>query len=441
LLFVLAALLFGSCNRLLGWGVLLWSSGDPEIPSGTVLPVYIRSDIDHVWVAGIPEEYRGDDTRRDKFELPLWQLELLGSKSKALEKAALFSEYARTYAETLQDGLPVRYDPDNGARRVYRLRRGEIIKILSRAEGTQAISSDGTPLPGEWYQVLSDDGTVGYCFSYRLRLFEHQGGALSVTREAEEKTVDPELDLVFSQVWSPDWWGTMVSQRRIDLDDLSRGWYFSAGQDTGIARVVMPSLNKSYPYTSIRRLGSRSWLLEGTGLQMSLRTDTTLLVQMADEGGSPKSFTFVALNADVADLISQETERREAEFREILRHGPRFSSSNYGSLSFAENGTFIWSGFNLLSPQVIPAGAEGRGGVDMGVFLANSLSRDYTGVFTLRFESGGGNAARVTFMYTTESQGIRLEYVPPSSLDGLTVTRRSPSPLVMYFYTESEGYP
>jgi hypothetical protein len=421
--------------------VLLWSAEDPAIPSGTVLPVYIRSNIDQVWVAGIPEEYRDGNAGQDKFELPLWQLELLGSKKKALARAAAFAEYARTYAQTLQDGLPIRDNPDNGARRVYRLRQGEIIKILSKTGGSEAISSDGSPLPGDWYRVLSGDGVEGYCFSYRLKIFEQQGDLLAAVKGPEEKTEDPELDLVFSQTWSPDWWGTMVSQRRIDLDDLSRGWYFSAGQDTGIARILMPTLNKSYAYTGVRRLGSRSWLLEGSGLQMSLRTDTTLLVQIADEGGSPKSFTFVALNTDVADLITQETERREAEFQEIFKHGPRFTSSNYGSLSFNENGTFVWSGYGLLSPQVIPGEAGGRGAVDMGVFLSNSLSRDYTGVFILRFEnSGAGAAFPLPFMYTVESQGIRIEYAPPSSLDGLVVVRRSPSPLVIYFYTDSGEY-
>jgi hypothetical protein len=436
-LLVVAALLTGSCNKLLGWGVLLWSAQDPEIPSGTVLPVYIKSNIDQVWVAGIPEEYRGEG--QDKIELPLWQLEFLGSKKKAQAQAAAFAEYAGTYAETLQDGLPMRDNPDNGGRRVYRLRQGEIIKILSKAQGTLAISADGSPLPGEWYRVLSQDGSTGYCFSYRLKLFEHAGGLLSAAKGTEEKTEDPELDLVFSQTWSPDWWGTMVSQRRIDLSDLSKGWYFSAGQDTGAARIVMPDLNKSYPYTGIKRLGSRSWLLEGTAVQLSLRTDTTLLVQIADEGGSPKSFTFVALNADVADLIAQETERREAEFKAIFKHGPRFSSSNYGSLSFDENGTFVWTGFILLSPQVIPAGATGRGVVDMGVFLSSPLSRDYTGVFTLRFETSGAPVP-VSFMYTIDAQGIRIEHAPSSSLDGLEVVRRSSSPLVMYFYTETEEY-
>jgi hypothetical protein len=83
-----------------------------------------------------------------------------------------------TYAEAVQDGLPIRSEPDNGARRVYRLKQGEIVKVLSRAERSPAMSGD-TPLPGEWLKVLTDDGSSGYCFSYRLKLFEHTGDSLS----------------------------------------------------------------------------------------------------------------------------------------------------------------------------------------------------------------------------------------------------------------------
>jgi hypothetical protein len=37
-------------------------------------------------------------------------------------------------------------------------------------------------------------------------------------------------------------------------------------------------------------------------------------------------------------------------------------------------------------------------------------------------------------MYSLDSQGFRIEYVPQTSLDGITVARRASSPLVIYFY-------
>ena len=91
-------LLASSCSRFLGYGVLLWSSEDPPVPSGTVLPVYIRSNIDKVWVVGIPREYRAVGSRIDKFEIPLSKLELAGSRKKARGRAEAFSPYALLYA-------------------------------------------------------------------------------------------------------------------------------------------------------------------------------------------------------------------------------------------------------------------------------------------------------------------------------------------------------
>ncbi|MDR0312190.1 MAG: SH3 domain-containing protein, partial [Treponema sp.] len=88
---VLVVILSSSCARRLGYGVLLWSSDDPAIPSGTVLPIYIRSNIDKVWVAGIPAEYREKGSNVDKFEIPLAKLELAGSKKRAQERAVEFA--------------------------------------------------------------------------------------------------------------------------------------------------------------------------------------------------------------------------------------------------------------------------------------------------------------------------------------------------------------
>ncbi|MDR0316633.1 MAG: SH3 domain-containing protein, partial [Treponema sp.] len=87
-LFLLAiCAVFTSCARL-GWGVLLWSTDEPPIPSGTVLPVYIRSNIDKVWVVGIPDVYRKNSGGLDKMEIPLSRFELVGSRKKARQRVA-----------------------------------------------------------------------------------------------------------------------------------------------------------------------------------------------------------------------------------------------------------------------------------------------------------------------------------------------------------------
>ncbi len=429
------ALLLGSCSRL-GWGILLWSTEEPPIPSGTLLPVYIRSNIDQVWVVGIPEEFRDGKGGIDKMEIPLSQFELVGSKGKAQKRAEDFAAYARLYAENLQDGLPIRDNPDNGARRVYRLRMSEIVKVLAVAEGSPPISATGEPLPGEWYQVLTEDGSEGYCFSYRLKLFEHSGGtlaALPAIPADDEPAVDPDLDMLLSKVWSPESYAAMVNNQRLDLGELSRRWRFDPGQDTGIAHIYLPGLDKTFAHNGIHADGTRTWRFEGSNIRMKLRSDAMLAVQFPDNSGVTRTLLFVSLPTSVDDLILQETSRRENLFRTIYAQGPAFTSNNYGTIVFAANGGFTWTGFSLLVPHIIESSARGNGTVSMDLFLAPALANRYNGAFSLRF-AGGGSPAR--FMYALDSQGFRLEFVPESSLDGVTISRRANSPTVLYFFKD-----
>ncbi|MDR1802701.1 MAG: SH3 domain-containing protein, partial [Treponema sp.] len=279
---LLITVFLSSCTRTLGYGLLLWSAEDPPVPSGTVLPVYIRSNIDHVWVVGIPKEYRAEGSKVDKFEVPLPKLELVGSSRRAQERAEEFAPYALSYAETLQDGLPIRENPDNGARRVYRLRLGEIVKILAPVEGIEAVGASGDPLPGEWFRVLTENGTTGFCFSYRLKVFEHAGGVLAAVVSDQQDVDDPDLDRLLARRWSPESYGTMVNTRRYDLEELSYRWSFDPGQDTGIARINVRDLDLSFQYSTIRSTGTQSWRFEGTQLQMDLRSENTLAVQFTE---------------------------------------------------------------------------------------------------------------------------------------------------------------
>jgi hypothetical protein len=430
--FALLGVLLGSCSRLAGWGVLLWSIEDPAVPSGTVLPVYNRSNIDQVWVVGIP----GSEQEADKFEIPLWQLELHGGKNAAQRRAKEFAEYAELYAETTQDGLPIRENPDNSARQVYRLRIGQIIKILAKAEGSPAISATGAPLPGDWYQTLTEDGVMGYCFSYRLRLFEHTGGPLTTSpaAPAASQEEDPELEQVLSQSWYAEQYGAMISSRRLDLEELRKRWRFTPGSDAGIAHLFLPAVDLSFSYTGIQNIGNRAWRFEGAPLQMRLQSDTVLTVQYTENGGALRSAIFVALPSELEDIIAQETERRLILFQRFYALGPSFQSANYGALNFTRNNRFVWTGNNILVPQIIPASALGSGSVEMGLFLGANLEERYTGAFTLRFDGIAGEAAALHFLYTAEDQGIRIEYVPPDNLEGVLVMRRAATPTILYFF-------
>ncbi|MCL2373651.1 MAG: SH3 domain-containing protein [Treponema sp.] len=434
-LFVFTIILFSSCTRRMGYGVLFWSSEYPAVPSGTVLRVYIRSNINRVWVVGTPRELRVPESRINRFEVPLSHLELVGSRRRAAERAEIFAPYALMYAETLQDGLPIRESPDNTSRRVYRLREGEIIKILRPVSGQVVVGAAGDPLAGQWYRVLTADGTAGYCFSYRLRIFEHTGGSLAMLQQEQRLEIDdPDLDRVLARAWSPEIYGTMVNNRRIDLEQFSQRWHFDPGQDTGTARIRTGEFDLAFPFTHIIPIGTQSWRFEGTTLQMNLRSENTLAVQFSEPGGMLRTLVFVALPSNVDDIIHQETARREFLFRNMYEHGPVFTSNNFGTLTFQSDGRFTWTGNMLLVPQVISASALGSGSADMSLFLNNAMNQHYTGAFTLSFDGVGGARFPVSFMYMLDPHGLRIEHVPQTSMDGSIVARRASSPLVIYFF-------
>ena len=412
------------------------------------MPVYVRSGVDRVWVVGLPEGLL-TSSGLDKMEVPFARFELVGPRERAEEWAREFLPYARMYAENLQSGLPIRSDPDNGARLLYRLREGEIIKVIGPSDrGVPPLGVTGEPLPGRWYRVLAEDGTIGYSFSYRLRLFEPEGALLfasgiapglvsaSAVRESPASATD--LDILLSRTWAPESYLAMINSGRIDLDELSRRWHFTAGRDNNVARLALPGVNLSFPYSAIVPSGNRAWQFEGSALSAQLRTDSNLIVQFA-EGGSVRTFSLVALPVDIETVINREVARRANLYNAIVRHGPAFASGNFGAIHFGSDGTFTWSGFDLLVPQHIPRAAQGQGVVSMDLFLAPALAERHSGAFTMRFQgSGGGEVAALRAMYTLDSQGLRLEIVPDASVDGVTVARSSASPMVLFFFARDE---
>jgi hypothetical protein len=226
----------------------------------------------------------------------------------------------------------------------------------------------------------------------------------------------------------------MLNSKRVDVETLSKHWEFSPGIDTGIAQIYTADVDKSFSYTRIKAEGGRTWRFEGTRLRMNLRSDTTLAVQFYDDGGALKTFLFVALASDVNDLIAQELARREEHFLNLYNAGPVFSSTNYGQLTLSEDGHFTWTGYTLLVPQVISVLALGGGTLNMGVFLGSGVSSLYDSGLAFLFQETSGRSRPVYFMYTIDSQGLRVEYVPPESVDGATITRRAYSPTVIYFF-------
>jgi len=139
-LLIFALFCTSACSGKMGYGVVLWSIPEHGLFDGTVVPVYVRSNIGKVYIIGIPGS-------KQKIEVPLWRITDPESKGKALKTAQRLAEYRRQYAVAALDGLPIRTEPVNTAKQVYRLRLNEVIKVLYKGEG-QAVMAGKTPAPG-----------------------------------------------------------------------------------------------------------------------------------------------------------------------------------------------------------------------------------------------------------------------------------------------------
>ena len=414
-----------SCSRYVGYGVVNWSDAELGLSAGDVVPVVIRSNISRLYVIDIPSG--GESSRA---ELPLWQLSLYSSRKDAQRAAEEGREFNYIYASAKTDGLPVREAPDNTARQVYRLRGSEMLKVTGRGEGSPVIGRDGSPLEGEWFQVMTADGTRGWCFSYNLEVFDERDGAPVQSVAASSLEDDATLQYILGRAWYPSHYAAMLEANAVDISRVNPAWGFFPGRDSRIARVEDEEGAISFPYTGISAATGGAYRFEGTSLAVELRENGTLAVQFTNNLGTPSVRYFVALDATPAEIIQSETERRQAQIARIADAGPRFVSGNYGVFQLSADGSFLWSGYSLLVPAVIPDGAGLQGRAEIRCFLSRQLASSHDGALSLQFE---GQRGWINFLYSLSGGGLRLEPVSLSNILENTVLSRDISPTVIFF--------
>ena len=336
-------------------------------------------------------------------------------------------EHKHAYARVKLDGLPMRSNPDNTSNQVYRLKLGQLVKILWFGEGVPVLKG-GKPMDGQWYEVITEDGVRGWCFSYNLTIYdERESESSENTNLAQEK--DAELEAVLNEFWYPEHYRKMINNRQVDLDKMSLTWGFFPGLRSGIARVELQNTRLSFPYTKITKIGNK-YLFEGSNLSLQIRGQDIITLEFSDTNGKLRQENFITLNASPENIINNEIKRREAVIDKIAETSSEFTSENFGSLKILPDGQFIWSGYNLLSPSIIPSGAGSSGKVSLKHFLDKKLSGDYEGVLSFKFEK---TSEQVVFMYSISSKGLRLEAVESSSIQDNIVTRRSLDPVILFF--------
>lgn len=438
---VASALLLTGCEGVIGYSVVLWTIADHGIADGTIVPVYLKSNIMQEYVIDNP-----NTEEVEKIEVPFSALSVPMSKKKARERAAKYTDYEHQYAKCVLDGLPIRDAPENGSKQVYRLRQDEVIRALYKGEGV--IPTNGKELlKGEWLRVITKGGTAGWCFSQNLRLFtmNSDGSYGEGAEEAEVQEADDELDLMLSSIWYPDYYQKMMASRELDLDYFTEDYRFDTGSSTGEIVLKLFNVDERYPYAGVTKLRGGVYRFNGTQIQVTVKGKSSIVLQYTDSSGKPRTFGFVTLggDTDIAKLIKTEEERRQTVISELSKLGPEFFSSAYGTLSISmssisSDGVFSWTDYDLLVPSLVSRNSGKDGVVTTRYYLDKSLKEDWDGVLTFRFDRNG---SEVNLLYKKASGGLRLAPARIKELEDSVTGRRSYSvlassnPLVMFFQT------
>ncbi|HOX11932.1 MAG TPA: hypothetical protein P5117_14610 [Spirochaetia bacterium] len=445
---LLLALSLTGCSRRLGWGVVLWyfegteaapvpeeeatpdgqdtgtglEAPSPErVPAGTVVPVFIKSNINHTYVVENP-------ATRKKAEVPVWKIELFRRKREAEARAREFEPSARLYAVALRDGLVLRDEPRNLANQVYRMRRDQSIKLLAKTEGEE-VTTGGKPLPGDWYLAMGEDGTRGYVFSNQLRIYdESEGPAAGAAVSGPDPAAD--LDLLFSRTWRPAYFKTMIEQGRVDLERLGPQFGIFTDAVRRQIRIEYPGASRFFNYTNILPQADGSFRFEGLPLTLRFPDPESLEVTIETDYGAG-THPFAVFDQDIREIVRREELRRANALARMIAEGERFVSDEWGALTISRSGRFTWAAYDKLIPEGIPEYSGEAGAVVLGLFPGPLLAGEWDGGLSLFFD--GGARPRADFVYRATPGGLDLQLVRPIDKEWSVVNTLSEPPLSIRF--------
>ena len=393
-----AGILFflSSCSGITGYSVLLWGIPEHNLLDSDIVPVYIKSNISHVYVIGIPET-------DEKIEVPLWQITEPQKKRKALKMAQAYKDYKHQYALIKIDGLPIRSEPVNTSKQVYRLRKNETIKLLYKGKGAAPMSGNKA-LEGDWLKVLTQTGTTGWCFSYNLKQIEMADDGTFLS-DGSEDIVEEDFTLknILSKRWYPDSYTAMIREQHIDINRMNSSYGFETGAESGTVSLTMAGLNISWPYNGVSKTQEGTYKYNDIPIEITVRNSDFIVVRYTNESGKPQDFNLVTIAENIDELVANESKRRIDEYARLYENGGKFKSSNYGQLQFNIDGTFIWKGYNRLVPSLIVKNAGTSGTVSIKYFISNSLKANYNGIITLKFEKMN---KELNFLYELDGKKI-----------------------------------
>ncbi|MCL2792988.1 MAG: SH3 domain-containing protein [Spirochaetaceae bacterium] len=410
LLISIILLFSSSCSRGgTGFFVAIWPPEESSLRSGDIVRVVSQSEIRNLFVI--------ENEGRIREEIPRYTGRFFTRRRDAEQFLLQYEPYVDMFAYS-EVSLNIRTSPTSSAAREYRLRPGQVVKVISKLPEPYTVGN----LTGNWIEVLTETGFSGFCFDRHLSFFERDS-AVS-TADYEEKF----LDSFFTNRWYPSAYLDIINSGRIAIERLRTGE--GLFPDKNNRRIVIQTERDriEFSFTNIFFSGN-SAIFMGSPVEVIFYSTERIYVKYTHRGVDHLSF-FTTLEMPVEHYVQEEIGRRNDAMDLFFRRGRHLVSDLYGSITLGDRRGFTWTGYVNLVPDVIPLASGSLGVVRDNHFLGRHLERRFDGVLAFEFDA---TRRAAVFAYVFVDGGIRFTHVSARNIENNIITSVPADSHILYF--------
>jgi hypothetical protein len=415
--------LLSSCSNitLAGYGVVLWGGEEFSLSPGTIVEIHSQSSFDETYTVS---------TLEDELEYSVHKgfIHKTDKKREAVEFRNRYKEYFDTYAVASVNGVRIREKPGIESALVYKLRKGEEVKVVKEEE----ITDPEKPRTGNWYRVVTADGYEGYGYGKYLTL---KTGEEKIAHASTPSLYEKLGERFFGTPWRPDYMRRMVDEQRINLERFDPRIGLFPDRDEHAIRIRTIKSSHEYSIESPSVSPPKTLIFSKGELKIEFQDKNSIIAEYEHRGSLVRE-QYVRLDNAMEKTIQAEEERRKEKYERFLSKGDSYVSSSYGALHFREDFAVTWKWREKVPERILPSEAAVKGTLEFDVYLAEELSSAYTGAFSLVFPFAD-REQEITFVYERNENGIRLIYIPEELIVKNEISSLPPSSkLIMYFYRQ-----
>ncbi|RKX81710.1 MAG: hypothetical protein DRP57_11495 [Spirochaetes bacterium] len=416
LLGMIPVILSSCSSKILGYGVILWKDKNVPFKTGAIVKVVEESHIRKTYIV--------EKNRKEKVEIPIWDIKLFEDAGKAAAYTKSYKPNYNLFGFALRDGLPIREKPKTESPRKYKLRKGEPVKILRREAAKVKVGS----YEDYWYYVMAKDGTKGYSFGYFLKTFSTEGDPLKKVTELMSQ--DPNLDFFLKNNWRPEYYKEMIDKGLINLKEFRSDIGLFPDRKNSTVTLITEKYLIPFHYSEIEKIGENHYTFNETDLRVVIYGKGRVVVSYK-VGNQNISAVYVTIDKDIQEVIANEKARRNDIFAGLVSLGSTLKSDFYGTINLLEGRRFQWYNFTRLKGIIVKKDVSGTGTIDFPYFLSGKLKTDYDGIITFKFSEAPDT--EINFLYRVLNGGIRLVFIKEIKIENLEVQRVTKSSVVMFF--------